>query len=102
MTSTLRTAAEALRPLAELAARYEPDDGDDFYFIWDTDAVKIGWLRRCREALAVVEAELARVPEDRERLARRLDSYLPSDDGVTLVDMALLREAAALLRRIEK
>ena len=47
---------EALKPLAAMAERYDPDDGDGSYECWSGHAVpKIHHLRTARAALAAVK-----------------------------------------------
>ena len=62
MTTALEQAAEALRPFAEQAERFEPDDGDGHYEAWDFKP-RIGDLRRAAAALARL-TEQARVQPD--------------------------------------
>jgi hypothetical protein len=47
---------EALKPFAERAAAYDPEDGDDDDYAWYTGRyIKIGDLRRARDAIAAAE-----------------------------------------------
>lgn len=39
---------EALRPFADAASKYDPVEDDDNYWSWDTETIRIGWLRRAR------------------------------------------------------
>ncbi len=43
--------AEALKPFADSAAKYDPPEEDDNYWSWDPEVVKIGWLRTARAVL---------------------------------------------------
>ena len=47
---------EALKPFAERAAAYDPEDGDDDDYAWFTGRyIKIRDLRRARDAIAAAE-----------------------------------------------
>lgn len=68
LIDALQAAREALRPFAEEADRYEPDEGDGDHPAWDT-TVTIGDLRRARAALPC-SAEATQGSPQAERGAR--------------------------------
>lgn len=51
LTARVKELEEALKPFAEHAEKYDPDEGDDSDTAWDSD-FKVGDLRRARLALS--------------------------------------------------
>lgn len=51
LTARVKELEEALKPFAEHAEKYDPDEGDDSDTAWDSD-FKVGDLRRARLVLS--------------------------------------------------